>query len=92
LSDRSRNRYHAASGQLEVSEIFKWFREDWESGYTGFAGKTPPVRSREQYFSRYAKILADGPKEQKLIMEGAAPLRFLDYDWSLNDSRSSSRR
>jgi len=92
LSDRSRNRYNAASGRLEISEIFKWFREDWESGYTGFAGKTSPVKSREEYFARYAKILADDPKGQKLIMEEAAALRFVDYDWSLNDSRSSSPR
>jgi hypothetical protein len=40
---------------------------------------------REQYFARYAKVLGMPP--------GAAPrLTFLDYDWSLNDSRSSSPR
>jgi hypothetical protein len=85
LSDRSRNRYNAASGRLEVSEIFKWFREDWEGGYQG-------IRSREQYFARYAKLLADNPEHQKRIAEGKAPLAHLDYDWSLNDSRSSSPR
>jgi len=85
LSDRSRNRYNAASGRLEVSEIFKWFREDWESGYQG-------IRSREQYFATYAKLLTDDPGHQKLIMQGKARLAHLDYDWSLNDSRSSSLR
>jgi hypothetical protein len=40
---------------------------------------------REQYFERYAKALG--------MPAGARPrLAFLDYDWSLNDSRSSSRR
>jgi hypothetical protein len=40
---------------------------------------------REQYFQRYAAALG--------VPSGAAPrLSFLDYDWSLNDSRSSSRR
>jgi len=40
---------------------------------------------RDQYFLRYAGILGLPP--------GASPpLVFLDYDWSLNDSRSSSPR
>jgi hypothetical protein len=40
---------------------------------------------REEYFERYAQVLG--------VPVGARPrLAFLDYDWSLNDSRSSSRR
>jgi hypothetical protein len=40
---------------------------------------------REAYFARYAAILG--------MPAGASPrLVLLDYDWSLNDSRSSSRR
>ncbi len=68
LSDRSRNRFR--EGRLEVSNIFDWFKEDFEP--------------RVQYFARYAKLL-DYPG-------GAVPITFLDYDWALNDSRSSSRR
>jgi hypothetical protein len=40
---------------------------------------------RDAYFMRYAALLG--------VPEGTRPaLAFLDYDWSLNDSRSSSRR
>jgi hypothetical protein len=40
---------------------------------------------RAEYFARYAGILG--------IPQGASPrLAFLDYDWALNDSRSSSPR
>ena len=40
---------------------------------------------RDKYFLKYARILGLPP--------GASPpLAFLDYDWSLNDSRSSSPR
>ena len=39
---------------------------------------------RQAYFARYAKLLG--------TPGGEVPLTFLDYDWSLNDSRSSSRR
>lgn len=73
LSDRSRNRFNPANGRLEVSKIFDWFKEDFGV--------------REQYFSRYAKLLADTPAQQKVVADGRAPLSFLDYDWSLNDAR-----
>jgi hypothetical protein len=63
LSDRSRNRF--ASGRLEVSRIFDWFREDFEP--------------RDAFFARYAAALG--------MPGGAAPVSFLDYDWSLNASR-----
>ena len=80
LSDRSRNRYNAKANALEVSEIFKWYREDFESGYKG-------VSSREQFFARYSAHLADTPGEQQAIRSGKAAIRHVDYDWRLNDFR-----
>lgn len=82
LSDRSRNRF--ANGKLEVSNIFNWFKEDWAANFTGFDGKTPPIASREDYFARYAKLLADKPEDQKKIADKAAQITHLDYDWNLN--------
>jgi Protein of unknown function, DUF547 len=87
LSDRSRNRYNAKTGALEVSKIFDWFKEDWTSGYRGFEGRQSPIQSREQYFARYAKLLADGAEPQKRVEEGKASLGFLEYDWTLNDAK-----
>ena len=86
LSDRSRNRLDAR-GSLEVSKIFDWFKEDWQSGYRGFDAKAPAAGSREQYFGRYAKLLADDPVQQKAIEDGKAAIVFLDYDWTLNDAK-----
>ncbi|MBL8513431.1 MAG: DUF547 domain-containing protein [Betaproteobacteria bacterium] len=82
LSDRSRNRF--ANGKLEVSRIFDWFKVDWESGYTGFDGKTPAIKSREEYFARYAKALSDNPADQQAIAGGKVAIGHLEYDWSLN--------
>lgn len=76
LSDRSRNRVRG--NRLEVSKIFEWFRDDFE-----------PL---ERYFARYAAVLADNPAEQEKIAARSLTITFLDYDWSLNDSRSSSPR
>jgi hypothetical protein len=86
LSDRSRNRYNDKTGQLEVSKIFDWFKEDWQSDYRGI-GNAEPIRSREQYFARYAKLLADSPEAQAKIADQKAGITFLEYDWSLNAAR-----
>jgi hypothetical protein len=80
LSDKSRNRYNPATNSLEVSEIFKWYREDFENGYNG-------IRSREQFFAVHAAQLAEAPEHQKLVRERKADIRHLDYDWSLNDAK-----
>ena len=71
LSDRSRNRF--ADGRLEVSKIFDWYAGDFDP--------------RPAFFARYAGALADDPAARKLIEQGQAPISFLDYDWSLNDSK-----
>lgn len=77
LSDKSRNRYNAANNALEVSEIFKWYSVDFTSGLKG-------IRSREQFFGKYANLLSDNAEHQKIIRDGKAEIRYLDYDWGLN--------
>lgn len=84
LADRSRNRYNEQSGQLEVSKIFDWFKEDWQSGYRGISAGAQPIGSREQFFAAYAKQLSDKPDAQRAIAEQKAAIGFLDYDWALN--------
>lgn len=87
LADRSRNRYNAADNALEVSEIFKWFGEDWSSGYRGFDGKGEAMQSLAQFFAKYADLLADAPAQRQAIAGRKAAIRHLDYDWALNDVR-----
>jgi hypothetical protein len=76
LGDRTRNR--AGAGKLEVSSIFKWFREDFEKGHQGF-------RKLEDVFARYAAQLSDEPAVQEQLKARKLTPEFLDYDWSLND-------
>jgi hypothetical protein len=80
LSDRSRNRYNAQANALEVSEIFRWYREDFDAGYRG-------IRSREQFFARYAADLAEAPQQRQAISDQKVEIRHLAYDWALNDAR-----
>lgn len=77
LADRSRNRHDAAAGALRVSKIFDWYREDFEKGHRG-------IRSPAQFLAGYADLLADDAAARTAIREARLPLRFLDYDWTLN--------
>ncbi|MFM1895427.1 MAG: hypothetical protein RLZZ385_501 [Pseudomonadota bacterium] len=76
LSDRSRNRFE--DGRLYVSEIFKWYREDFERGWRG-------TYSVAEFLSLYHKVLGLDVETAAQLREGAIPIRYLDYDWGLND-------
>ena len=80
LSDRTRNRFRA--GALEVSKIFDWYGKDFTKGYRG-------TTSVNAFLAQYANVLSDKPDDQQRIREGRLPLRFLDYDWSLNDYKQA---
>ncbi len=55
----------APGGELQLSSIFKWYRDDFESS----AGGLPAFLARHWKGAR---------------LRGNEPVRFLDYDWSLN--------
>lgn len=80
LSDRSRNRYNAKQRALEVSSIFDWYKEDFERGHRGFD-------SVPKTLARYAELLADDEADRAAIRRGGVPIRYLGYDWALNDVR-----
>ena len=80
MRDVTRNRYDPVKGRLEVSKIFDWYRADFERGWIG-------IGSREQFFGRYADLLAIPPSERARLAEQRMPIGFLDYDWRLNDRR-----
>jgi hypothetical protein len=80
LSDRERNRFDTASRTLQVSQIFDWYRKDFEQGHKGYD-------SLKTLFARHAEQLADVPEARARIRAGDYRLDFLTYDWSLNDAR-----
>lgn len=64
--------------QLSLSSIFKWFGEDFAPPGAGRA-------EREQGLREFvARHLADAAAAQALL-EGDWRVRYLDYDWTLND-------
>jgi len=77
LADRTRNRLDAGSGALEISKIFDWYREDFEKGASG---------SLARFLAHFSDQLADGATARTLVRDGRPPIRYLDYDWKLNDA------
>ena len=80
LGDRSRNRYDPAAADLKVSRIFDWYKADFEKGNRG-------ISSVPQFLARYADFLADGAVARAVVRQGQARIRYLDYDWTLNDTK-----
>ncbi len=76
IGDRTRNRFEG--GKLQVSSIFKWFKEDFEKGHKGFA-------KVEDVFAKYADLLTTDETARNQIRVKALPVTHLDYDWNLND-------
>lgn len=80
LSDRSRNRVdfnREKGGAALVSSIFKWYREDFETGWRG-------AHSLGEFLALYADALGLDDKKTEALRNGQIKIKFLDYDWSLN--------
>lgn len=69
LKDKNRNRFDSEKGRFEISAIFDWFSSDFQN-----------VR---QYLIKNTETV--WPSEWKTALDKGAPIRFLDYDWDLND-------
>ena len=80
ISDRTRNRFDARRGRLELSKIFDWYGEDFRLGHRGIA-------SLPAFAARYADQLADAPADRERIRSGTVDIAYADYDWALNDAR-----
>jgi hypothetical protein len=78
LSDRSRNRYNAQVATVELSQLLDWYGKDFEKGHKGFSGI-------QDVIARFADQLADSPADRELLRAKTAPIKFIEYDWSLND-------
>jgi hypothetical protein len=77
LSDRSRNRYNAQTNKLEVSKIFDWYKQDFESGWHNW-------NSLNDFFAHYSDALTDTQEARQAVISGKMGVTFIDYNWNLN--------
>ena len=78
LSDRSRNYFDGR--RLRLSSIFKWYRADFERGWGG-------SRALGEFVSRYSSELGLSIEHRNELARGDLGIRFLSYDWGLNQVR-----
>ena len=78
LSDRSRNYFDGR--RLRLSSIFKWYREDFERGWGG-------SNALGEFVARYSSELGLSIEHRNELARGDMGIRFLSYDWGLNQVR-----
>jgi hypothetical protein len=67
------NNYRLQSNAFYVSRIFKWFAEDFNNDVLGF----------------YLKFAQDDLKKKLAEKKDVIQIKYLNYDWSLNDIASN---
>ncbi len=74
LSDTTRNRYVPDAKKLELSSIFKWYRDDFTKKHGSLVAFIAPR-------------ITTNPEYQKIIQDKKTEVSYLDYDWSLNEEK-----
>ncbi|MGH9395620.1 MAG: DUF547 domain-containing protein [Terriglobia bacterium] len=70
LANKSLNEFYPKQGKAEISSIFKWYRQDFESYPGGLQG----------FLRKYAP-----PGVAHALGNRKLAIHFLNYDWALND-------
>ena len=78
LSDDQRNTIKLNDNRVYLSSIFKWYGEDFEKGQQGFT-------SLKDLINLYQTDMADDPQQLTWLQKQDFDIRYLDYDWRLND-------
>ena len=78
LSDDQRNTIKLSDNRVYLSPIFKWYGEDFEKGQQGFT-------SLKDLINVYQTDMADDPQQLTWLQKQDFDIRYLDYDWRLND-------
>jgi hypothetical protein len=80
-------RIDRGKGIVYFSSIFKWYGDDFRARYAptvGFAGLNETNRAVASFSARY---LSDA--DRMYLKAGGYAVKFLDYDWSLNERRAT---
>ena len=71
---------------MHLSSIFKWFGDDFKNKYLpadGFGGHKDGERAVLNSVSKYVS-----GEDAKYLPEGSYRIKYLKYDWSLNERAS----
>jgi hypothetical protein len=85
LANPIKFRIDRQKGTVYLSPIFKWYGSDFLGKHlpdSGFAGIKETERAVVNFCSRYLY-----PDDRAYLQAGGYSVRYLDYDWSLNEWR-----
>ncbi len=78
LKDHSRNRVNLKNKSVEISNIFKWYGDDFtDRNY----------KSLKDFLSLYVDSIASSDEEKTLVKSGEFSIDYSGYNWSLNKSK-----
>ncbi len=85
LGDSAKFRIDSPKRNLHLSEIFKWFADD-------FARKHSPGRNIGRHNKKTSAVLNFiapylSDAQRKYVLAGKFKIKYVDYDWSLNEQR-----
>ena len=83
LGDKNRNR--VVDGSVVVSPLFKWYREDFATGWRG-------ADSLGAFLAGYAAALGLTVEDAAALARDDLQIRFGDYDWTLNSTTPPPER
>lgn len=87
LADPKKFRIERGRERVYLSPIFDWFGKDFINRYapdSGFEGHSRAERAVLNYLSRHV----DAP-DRRYLRTGDYKVKYLDYDWSLNEQDES---
>lgn len=77
LQDHQRNRYE--NDTLHISSLFKWYKKDFAQGWRG-------AETLHQFLALYHDSLQIPADQLSRMKNGEFDIRYLEYDWQLNDT------
>ena len=78
LTDDARNTVNLKKNRVYLSSIFKWYKKDFKKGHQGF-------NNLKDVIAVYKEGIADNPQQLSWLQKQDFNIRYLDYDWRLND-------
>jgi hypothetical protein len=87
LSNPKKFRIEVSRGQVYLSPIFKWFGEDFVRTFgtdEEFLDHGPAERAVLKFIGRYL-----GGSDREYLAKGKYEVKYLEYDWSLNEQLKS---
>jgi len=77
LSDKTRN--FVDDEHLNLSSIFKWYKDDFALGFRG-------TDSLPTFLALYENDLGLSKAEVNSLLKGKLSIKYIDYNWQLNDA------